>query len=102
MPVSSNVVMKVYLDACCLNHLTDDQTAPRIRQEAEVVEQIIRRMRVGEIQWISSEALRHCLMRSIESARRKETGECRPAGPRVREPRSGGREGLRGALLAAQ
>jgi hypothetical protein len=49
--------MKIYLDACCLNRLTDDQTQLRIRQEAEAVEQILKRMRAGEIHWISSEAL---------------------------------------------
>lgn len=49
--------MKVYLDACCINRLTDDQTQLRIRQEAEAVEQILRWMQQGGIQWISSEAL---------------------------------------------
>jgi predicted nucleic acid-binding protein len=44
------------LDACCLNRLTDDQAQLRIRREAEAVEQILRRMRDGEIQWIASEA----------------------------------------------
>jgi len=27
--------MKIYLDGCCLNRLTDDQTQLRIRQEAD-------------------------------------------------------------------
>jgi predicted nucleic acid-binding protein len=49
--------MRIYLDACCLNRLTDDQTQLRIRQEAEAVEQILKRMRAGAIHWISSEAL---------------------------------------------
>ena len=49
--------LKVYLDACCLNRLTDDQTQLRVRQEAEAVELILRQMRRGTIQWISSEAL---------------------------------------------
>ena len=30
--------MKVYLDACCLSRLTDDQSQARIRQETEAVE----------------------------------------------------------------
>jgi len=46
--------MKIYLDACCLNRLTDDQAQLRIRREAEAVEQILRRMRDGEIRWIAS------------------------------------------------
>ena len=49
--------MRIYLDACCLNRLTDDQTQFRIRQEAEAVESIFKQMRDGSIQWISSEAL---------------------------------------------
>lgn len=33
--------MKIYLDACCLNRLFDDQTQDRIRLESEVVVLII-------------------------------------------------------------
>jgi len=49
--------MKIYFDACCLNRLTDDQAQLRIRQEAEAVERILRRMRTRDIHWIASEAL---------------------------------------------
>jgi predicted nucleic acid-binding protein len=64
--------MRVYLDACCLNRLTDDQTQLRIRQEAEAVEQIFRRMRDGEIRWICSEALVDEIGRNPDGARRME------------------------------
>jgi predicted nucleic acid-binding protein len=64
--------MKVYLDTCCLNRLTDDQTQLRIRQEAEAVEQILRWMRAGEVQWISSEALVDEIERSSNVERRLE------------------------------
>lgn len=64
--------MKVYLDTCCLNRLTDDQTQIRIRQEAEAVEQILRRMRDGEIQWTSSEALVDEIDRNSDLERRLE------------------------------
>lgn len=64
--------LKVYLDACCLNRLTDDQTQLRIRQEAEAVELILRRMRHGTIQWISSEALLDEIDRNPEVERRLE------------------------------
>ncbi|MBI1897270.1 MAG: PIN domain-containing protein [Acidobacteria bacterium] len=64
--------MKVYLDACCLNRLTDDQTQLRIRQEAEAVEQILRRMQAGEIQWISSDALVDEIARNPDVERRLE------------------------------
>ena len=64
--------MKVYLDACCLNRLTDDQAQARIRQEAEAVELILRRMRDGAIQWISSEALADEIDRNPHVERRLE------------------------------
>jgi len=66
--------MKVYLDACCLNRLTDDQTQIRIRQEAEAVESILGRMCQGAIQWISSEALVDEIERNPDEERRLENG----------------------------
>jgi predicted nucleic acid-binding protein len=64
--------MKVYLDACCLNRLTDDQSQTRIRQEAEAVELILRKVRDGKIQWISSEALTDEIERNPDVERRSE------------------------------
>ena len=64
--------MKVYLDACCLSRLTDDQAQLRIRQEAEAFERIFRRMRAGSIQWISSEALVEEINRNPRRERRIE------------------------------
>ena len=64
--------MKIYFDACCLNRLTDDQAQLRIRREAEAVEQILRRLRDGEIQWISSEALTDEIDRNPDVERRLE------------------------------
>lgn len=64
--------MKLYLDACCLNRLTDDQNQLRIRQEAEAVELILRRIQAGEIQWISSDALVDELERNPDVERRLE------------------------------
>src|SRR5690242_18381721 len=49
--------MKIYLDACCLNRLTDDQNQPRIREEAAAVERVFKLVRDGTVQWISSDAL---------------------------------------------
>jgi predicted nucleic acid-binding protein len=64
--------MQIYLDACCLNRLTDDQTQLRIRQEAEAVELILSRVRQGTIQWISSEALIDEIDRNPDVERRLE------------------------------
>jgi hypothetical protein len=33
--------LRLYLDACCLNRLTDDQNQSRVRNEAETVERIL-------------------------------------------------------------
>ncbi len=70
--------MKVYLDACCLNRLTDDQTQLRIRQEAEIIEQIFRRIQAGEIQWISSDALADEIYRNPDIERRLENAALLP------------------------
>ena len=50
--------MKLYLDACCLNRLTDDQSQARIAEEAEAVERILRLLRDGVIEWLSSAVLK--------------------------------------------
>jgi hypothetical protein len=49
--------MRIYLDACCVNRLTDDQSQPRIRQESEAVERILGLVRGGKALWLSSDAL---------------------------------------------
>jgi predicted nucleic acid-binding protein len=46
--------MRIYLDACCLSRLTDDQSQPRIREEAEAVEGILGLAREGRATWVSS------------------------------------------------
>jgi predicted nucleic acid-binding protein len=62
--------MRIYLDACCLNRLTDDQAQPRIRREAESMERIFRGIHQGTIQWVSSEALVEETNRNPSSERR--------------------------------
>jgi len=49
--------LTIYLDACCLSRLTDDQTQRRIREEAEVIEQILVQAQAGVWAMISSAAL---------------------------------------------
>lgn len=49
--------MRVYLDACCLSRLTDDQSSGRIREEAEAIEHVFDLFRAGIVKLISSEAL---------------------------------------------
>jgi predicted nucleic acid-binding protein len=64
--------MKVYLDACCLSRLTDDQAQVRIRQEAEAVELILGQIRRQSAQWIASDALWDEVRRNPSEERRLE------------------------------
>lgn len=51
------IEMKIYLDVCCLNRPFDDQTQDRIHLESEAVVLILRHVRSGNWEWISSEAV---------------------------------------------
>ena len=64
--------MRIYLDACCLSRLTDDQSQPRIRQEAEAVERLLGCVRRGSVQLVSSEALEDEVRRNPSFERRAE------------------------------
>ena len=50
-------MIRIYLDACCLNRPFDDQTQARIRLEAEAVLLILAQFKTGGWEWIGSEAL---------------------------------------------
>jgi predicted nucleic acid-binding protein len=63
--------VRIYLDACCLNRLTDDQSQPRIAEEAEAVEQILRLLRANTIV-LSSIALKAETSHDPDAARRYE------------------------------
>ena len=62
--------MKVFLDACCLSRLTDDQSQPRIRREAEAIERILGLVHDGVIELVSSEALHDEIQRNPSDDRR--------------------------------
>ncbi len=64
--------MRVYLDACCLNRLTDDQSQVRIRDEAEAVEQILRLTRTKTIEWLASDVLKAEIANNPNAERRHE------------------------------
>lgn len=64
--------MRVYLDACCLSRLTDDQSQDRIREEAEAVEQVLAGVRRGTVELLSSEALDDEVRRNPSIERRVE------------------------------
>jgi len=49
--------VRIYLDVCCLNRPFDDQTQDRIHLESEAVVLILKHVRLGNWEWISSEAV---------------------------------------------
>ena len=64
--------MRIYLDACCLNRLTDDQSQARIAEEAEAVERTLRLLRDGVIEWLSSTVLKIETSNNPDAERRQE------------------------------
>ena len=65
------MLMKIYLDTCALNRLTDDQTQPRILAEAKALERILDMVSSGKVRWISSSAVRAELHRNPDGAKRE-------------------------------
>jgi predicted nucleic acid-binding protein len=61
---------KIYLDACALNRLTDDQSQARIRAEADAVQEIFRMVRDGQVQWVASIVLESEMKGNPDQGRR--------------------------------
>jgi predicted nucleic acid-binding protein len=55
--VAGGVMVALYLDVCCLNRPFDDWVQERVRLEGDSVLTILKRVRTGEWQLISSEAI---------------------------------------------
>jgi predicted nucleic acid-binding protein len=64
--------MRIYLDACALNRLSDDQTQPRVRAEAEAVEQVLRLVIHGQAEWSASIALFREIRRNPDHEKRND------------------------------
>ena len=64
--------LRLYLDACCLNRLTDDQSQTRIRHEAEAIEHILRMIREGRAAWVASAVLEVEISRNPDPDRRRD------------------------------
>jgi predicted nucleic acid-binding protein len=62
--------LRVYFDACALNRLSDDQSQPRVLAESEAVEQIMRMVIEGRVEWSGSIALHRELSRSPDHEKR--------------------------------
>lgn len=63
--------MRLYLDACCLSRLTDDQAQPKVREETEAIKRVIERIRHGAIELVVSEALEDEVRRNPSPKRRR-------------------------------
>lgn len=84
--------LRLYLDACCLNRLTDDQSQPRIRNEADAVEAILRLVREGKVIWVSSTALEIEISRNPDIDRRHDVAALLVLANEVVVPRFGSAE----------
>ena len=62
--------MRICLDSCALNRLTDSPRHLRIHQEAEAVEHILELIRAGSLEWIASSVLRWELGRNPDPINR--------------------------------
>jgi predicted nucleic acid-binding protein len=65
-------VAKIYLDACALNRLTDDQSQSRIQTEAEAIERVLHLVWNGEAEWKASIVLEAEIRRNPNEAARKD------------------------------
>ena len=64
--------LRICLDACCLNRLTDDQSQPRVREEAGAMEQILRMVQQDLATWVSSSILEVEIARNPDEERRND------------------------------
>ena len=79
--------LRLYLDACCLNRLTDDQSQARIRSEAEAVEGILRLACEGRATWVSCTALEIEISRNPDADRRHDVAALLALSNEVMVPR---------------
>ena len=64
--------MRIYLDGCCLNRLTDDQSQTRVHSEAEAVERILGLVQESIATWVSSHVLELEISRNPDLDRRND------------------------------
>jgi predicted nucleic acid-binding protein len=62
--------MRIYLDACALNRLTDDPSQLRIRLETGAMREVFRLIEVRSVQWTASSILESELKRNPDMRRR--------------------------------
>ncbi len=65
------ILMKIYLDVCCLNRPFDDQSQDRIRMESEAVLIIIGHLEARDWEWIGSEIIDFEIDQTPDNERRR-------------------------------
>ena len=65
------MAVRIYLDACCLSRLTDNQNQAGVSSEAESIEAVLRLMRMGSAVWVSSTVLNFEVSRNPDLVRRQ-------------------------------
>jgi hypothetical protein len=66
------VYLRVYLDTCAINRLTDDPSQMRIRLEADAMERFFRNVQSGKDFWISSSIVEYEIRRDPNPRRRED------------------------------
>ena len=78
--------MRLYLDACCLSRLTDNQGQTRIRAEADAVERILELVWEERVVWVSSAVLEIEIGRNPDPDRRRDVAALLPYASEVVVP----------------
>jgi predicted nucleic acid-binding protein len=80
--------LRIYLDACAINRLTDDQNQMRIRLETDAMEVVFSHVQAGRVSWIASSILRAELRRNPIAQRREDALAMLAYATEVRVPNS--------------
>jgi predicted nucleic acid-binding protein len=67
--------VRIYLDTCTLNRLTDDPSQMRVRLEAEAIELFFLHLQTGKATWIASSILEAEIRRNPDAQRREDALE---------------------------
>jgi len=78
--------VRIYLDACAINRLTDDPGQMRVRLEADAVELVFRHVLDGRVVWIASSVLGTELQRNPDTRRREDALAMLPYAAEIRFP----------------
>jgi len=64
--------VRIYLDTCALNRLTDDQSQMRILLEAEAIELFFLHLMAGKVSWIASSVLEMEILKNRNAQHRED------------------------------